>query len=268
MTNTLIIALNSAHRFAGSTRGILFLVIYGIFWYQVFTRLYSGVATIAADEATAETVGSVLAWFDLDQLITLFSHYPATLVAYFYIALSVMPLFAIWAANDQTAGDLDTRYIRFLLPRAARREIYAGRFIGTLFCFAVVQTLVTLSAITVSIQVDQKTIQDVLQYGLAINSLLILYALAFVTLMSLMTAATASTAIATLVAFSSYALIISIVPVLEVRYPQFQYLIYLLPGAFKSALLGTGVAIAVGGLLLQSTCYLLLGSLVFVKRDV
>lgn len=267
---TIALVQNDLNRSLTSTRGILFLVFYGIFWFWMLKNLSDGGAVALSNPENNSALGVIFSWLGLsDNFLGLFLQHPPTLVAYFYLALSSMPLFALWASSDQTAGDLDTRFIRFLTPRVGRPEIYIGRFMGTTIFFCGCISLVTAVAVLISLSIDPSQPAEVLAYGLKIECLLCLYALPFIALMSFFTVATGSPGIAALSGIGSYAVLVTSVPLLALNAPNAEVVLYLVPSVFKTALITLdGIATAMIGLLIQSLAYFLLGWVIFKKRDI
>src|SRR5205085_2048359 len=78
---------------------------------------------------------------------------PAALAAYVVIATMLTPLFAILASCDQTATDLGTRHIRFLIPRVGRAEIFVSRLVAAAIVIGVAQLLAGIAATIVALVV-------------------------------------------------------------------------------------------------------------------
>lgn len=268
---TLAIFRNDIHRALTSARGILFLVFFGIFWFWVLGNLLDGDAATLADPEDNRNIATVLSWLGLERdYLRLFLEYPPTLVAFFYVALTSMPLFALWVASDQTAGDIDSKFIRFLTPRAGRIEIYLGRFAGTAIFFCLCLALISAAALLTSLLIDPESDRGAFMFTAEILPLLCIYALPFVALMSLLTAVIGSSGIAGLVGIGGYAIFLAMTSFLVLVYPEVELISYLAPSAFKGALLSfdRGLAGAIGGLFIQSAVYLAIGLVVFQRRDI
>jgi ABC-type transport system involved in multi-copper enzyme maturation permease subunit len=70
-----------------------------------------------------------------DQLDYLTQDHPAVVSAILVLLFLVTPLLACLGGFNQTAGDIGTRGLRFLLIRTERPNIFLGRFLGT-FAFS------------------------------------------------------------------------------------------------------------------------------------
>lgn len=60
----------------------------------------------------------------------LLEHHPPVLVALFALDLFLMPLLCTLLAYDQTATDIETKHVRYLLVRSDRASIYLGKTLG------------------------------------------------------------------------------------------------------------------------------------------
>ena len=60
----------------------------------------------------------------------LLSKHPPVLVALFALVILMMPLVTLTLAYDQTATDIETRHVRYLLFRSDRVSIYLGKSLG------------------------------------------------------------------------------------------------------------------------------------------
>lgn len=62
----------------------------------------------------------------------LLDEHPPVLVALFALVMTLMPFLCLTLAYDQTATDIETRHVRYLLFRADRLSIYLGKSLGAL----------------------------------------------------------------------------------------------------------------------------------------
>lgn len=248
-----------------SAKGLLFLVFYAIFWFWILWKLANGMANWLAEPQGANLASLLL---DPELVRSLFLEHPPTLSVYFLIALAAVPGFVIWGAADQTASDLDTRYLRFLIPRCGRLEVYLGRFLGATLFIATAELLTGIAATVISLSVDGH--DGIIAYSLWVNGAILLYSLPFIALMAWLSAWTASAGLAALLGFSAYSVITAAAAFLAIRWPQAESLAYLLPNAFKASLLSSDTGqplLAAVALTAYGLVYLALGWLIFWKRD-
>jgi ABC-type transport system involved in multi-copper enzyme maturation permease subunit len=250
-----------------STRGVLLLVFHGLFWVWAFTRLAGGGANVL----TGPEAGMVASWLlGDDELLRLFRENSPTMSAYFVIALSTTPIFATLAGCDQTASDLASKHLRFLIPRTGRGSIYLARFCGAAALLVAVQLLATIVAVFVAVMADSTSTGAVVGFALRVGLALVVYSVAWVALLAPLTAAIPSPATVALTALGVYAVLAIIVATVQSRWPWASGLLYLTPGGAKAHLLDPDLGpsfAAAAGLALQSAVYLALGWKIFRERD-
>ena len=194
-----------------SARGLLFLTFFALFWGWVFSRLAGGAA-----ENLGSIQNSMLLSLVFDaRVVQLIQERPPSLAAYFVIATLLTPLFAMLGSCDQTASDLGTRHIRFLIPRVGRAEIFIARFTGSAVLVASAQLLAGVAATIVTLIASSGDAGGIITFGAQVTVILIVYSLPFVALMSFVSAAMASVGLALLVGLAGYAIlaiIVSVVP--------------------------------------------------------
>ena len=251
-----------------SARGLLFLVFFGLFWSWVLWKLSGG---LAAQLGTAQA-GFFVTWLFDSNVARLLQERPATLAAYLVVATMLTPLFAMLASCDQTATDLGTRHIRFLIPRVGRAEIFIARLVGAAIIMSLAQLLAGIAATIVAIVVHgggETSTAAIVGYGAQVTGFLIVYSLPIVALMSLVSAAMASVGLALLVGLGGYA-ILGVTPGLMLTGTVGTVASFLMPGGLKPYLLqpelGPALA-ACAGALAYVALYVFLGWQVFRTRD-
>src|SRR5262245_9700972 len=251
-----------------SARGLLFLVFFGLVWGWVFSRLAGGLA-----KWLLTFQGSLLVFQVFDSKVMQLLHdRPATLAAYFVAAATLTPFFAMLGACDQTASDLGTRHIRFLIPRVGRAEIFVARLIGAAIFVGLAQLLAGVAATIIAIVVHSGEIAtgEIIAYGARVTSLLVIYSLPMVALMSLVSAGMASVGLALLVGLGGYAILGPALSLLPLEGAAETVVSFLVPGGLKPYLLQPelGPALAAGaGALAYAALYAFLGWRVFRARD-
>jgi hypothetical protein len=249
-----------------SARGLLFLVFFGLVWGWVLSRLAGGLA-----RWLLTFQGSLLVSQLFDSSVTqLLQDRPATLAAYLVVGATLAPLFAMLGACDQTATDLGTRHIRFLIPRVGRAEIFIARLIGAAIVVGLAQLLAGIAATIIALVVHGGEIAtgEIIGYGAQVTALLMIYSLPIVALMSLVSAAMASVALTLLVGLGGYALLVLATVPLEGTAATLVG--FLVPSGLKPYLLQpeVGPALAAGAAALAyAALYMFLGWQVFRRRD-
>lgn len=267
ISHSLLLAKQGLQRSLLSASGILFLVFYGIIWYVFF----SNAATEKLNSLGDPEAYSFMSLFaHSSTLDSLFVNNSPFLSVFYIVILFVTPGFVMWGAGDQTSKDISSKYMRFLMPRTGRFEIYIGRFLGAVAFTFIIQISICLIALIIALSISH-TDQNVVMYSLRIMIGIMAYTVAFVAFMSFLTALTGSTAIAVLTAITSYAVLITISDLLSKRFPYLEVVGWLVPSALKEHILVGNTQqylIAIGGLFIYSAVFLVLGWLVFRSRDI
>ena len=243
-------------------------MFFGLFWAWVFSKLVGGIAA-----SLGSLQGNIVVSYLFDANVgRLFQERPSTLAAYLVLATTLTPLFGMLAACDQTATDLGTRRIRFLIPRVGRAEIFVARLLGSAILVSCAQLLgaaATIVAVVVHGGDDVST-AAIVGYGAQATAFLILYSLPIVALMSLVSAAMASVGLALLVGLGGYALLSVALSLLPLTGTVATIASFLLPSGLKPYLLQPeiGPALAASaGTLAYVALYAFLGWQVFRTRD-
>ncbi len=263
-----VLTQHALSRSFASANGVLFLVLYGLVWFMVFR----GMASEHINELgnpQGNWLVSLITSSELAQV--LFIQNPPSLGFFFIIALFLTPGFVMWGAGDQTASDINNRYLRFLIPRCGRFEIYVGRFLGAMIFTLIVQGVITGIAILIALTVDNSPSSEIISYGMLIMMVMLMYTVPFVALMSAMAAITGSVTIGIMSAMAGYAVLVTITSILAIRYEFLEYFGWLFPSGMKTLLMTGGMGTILMCMILlvgYTLIYLIAGWYVFRKRDI
>lgn len=249
-----------------SARGLLFLTMVVVVWGWIFAQLAKGFAEHAHDPQ----VGMLMSFFLDSATTSLLQDRPATLSVFFIVAMGLTPLIAIIGACDQTAGDLATKHLRFLIPRVGRNEIFFARFVGAAILVTSTQLLAAVGGTLVQLKVGGYETSVVLAFGAQIAAALVLYSLAFVALTSIVCAGLGSVGLALITALGGYVMLVAIASFVSMSVPAAAYVAWLLPTGAKSQLMQSETStllIGLGALVAYAGAYLALGRYVFQRRD-
>lgn len=263
-----IIARQDLASSLGNARALLFLVFFALFWFWILWKMSDANLSRLASQQSINFIGLFM---DKEHARHLFLDYPAYLSVYFLVALTTLPFFTMIAACDQTASDVNNRYIRFLLPRINRSELYMGRYIGTASLLILCYTIVTFAAAIVSGHLDSVQNSELFAYTIRIWITLICYSLAFTSMMAMVSAVSASVAVSLLLGIGGYFgfLFMLFIVRLQSRNAS-EYLSYLLPSGVKPWLTSpdnTTVTLALLGMLAYAIVFYILGWWRFIKKD-
>jgi len=249
-----------------STRGVLFLIIYGTLWFWLLWKLSGG---WAANLATEQGIAFMSWLFDPVLARELFAEQAPTLSLFFLLFMALIPVFTLWGAGDQTATDIGTRHLRFLIPRCGRNEIYLGRFIGSLLFMTLVHAVIVGVGVAVALMTD--THAGTVAYGARILLVTFLYTLPYIALMSLYGAMLGSAAAAILTAIATYTVVAIAGSLMAMHWKEAEYIGYLFPSPMKGDLLtghGTSFTLALAALVAYAAAYFALGWYIFQRRDI
>ncbi len=252
-----------------SPRGILFLVFFAVFWLWIFSKF----GQIDTQWLKDPNSSFMLSWlFDHKTAQALFTDRHPGFSVFYLIAINTAPFFVLFAASDQTANDIGSKYLRFLLPRCNRGEIYLGRFLGCVLLVWAAYFIVSIIALFWVVLVNGADFGSVFIDWMWVVLSLSLYVLPFIALMSLCSALVGSAGLSALLGLGFYFIITVIVSVLGFQSGQLADIVALiLPNATKSWLLQFN-----GWLLLKaaivSVIYIViygwLGWWLFSRRDI
>lgn len=250
-------------------KGLVYLVPFAFFWTWLLQRLYYD--GLGHWLQSSRGIAFAAYWLGTETARWMFRLAPPSLSAFFVAALAVAPLFAMLGACDQLASDLGRGYLRFLVPRCGRLEIYLARLLSACCLISGATLVAGLLAMAVAGLVDGRAPGEILAYGLRVNLVLLLYNLPFIAIMSLVSAAVASAPAALLSGTGGYALVLALVYLVTARWPEAAAVRYLLPGALKDLLLAEDVrwsVVAALALLLYAALFAIAGWHVFRRRDI
>jgi len=256
--------------------GQLFLIFFALFWFWFLWQSSSGIASAFAGKNGQSDEAWFISWifsllFDGDQQV-LFVEHPPTLSFYYVIAISSMPLFVLLAASNQTASDIGSQYLRFIIPRCTRMEIYVARFIGVSIIVNCSYLLITIAAAILSAAIDPDiTLISLLGYALQISLSILFYSLPFIAFMALCSASLGSASLSALVGTTIYSILTLSISFVVFRWPDAAIASYIVPSVAKplhlsldfSDLIQSGIFSIV-----FIVFYAGLGWRVFSKRDI
>lgn len=252
-----------------SARGLLFLVFFAVFWLWVLWKLSNGNArALASPEA-----GMIMSWFiDPSVASSLFVNRAPTFSAFFYLAMSTVPMFVLLASSDQTANDIGSKYLRFLTPRCNRIEIFVGRFLGSVILIGAAYIMVTVAAALLSMAVDDKGVSRVMADMPLVLISLVIYVIPFVALMSLCSVIVGSAGLSALMGISVYVVVLVLISVVRIKSPDFAHaLAYIIPNSTKLQYLQLSWSKMISASLFMPAYVLVYGFLgwtIFSKRDI
>jgi ABC-type transport system involved in multi-copper enzyme maturation permease subunit len=168
----------------------------------------------------------------------LLAEHPPILVALFGLVLGLMPLLSIILAYDQTATDIETRHVRYLLFRSDRVSIYLGKALGAQLIVAIAIAIVLLVfGVFLGMRTDAiEGFEGVVYLG-RIWVTAVLYAIPFVALLGLISALIGRARRSLTVAFFYWFSVVVLAGLLSMAHESLAHLSYLFPSVGRFNLL-------------------------------
>jgi hypothetical protein len=202
---------------------------------------------------------------------TLFANHHPALLAFFCMALMMTPMLAMLASFDQTATEIRTRHMRFVLLRTDRDSVYVGKAIGTLafvaICLFFAVSFVGLLLLTTESGLGGAT---GLMYLFRIWFSLVIFHIPFIALMALTNVATAHPYAALTLGVVLQFAVWAVSGIGSLITPGLANLQMLFPTAMKYKLVSDSTAdmsMAMVHQVLLAAFFFMLGWLIFRKRD-
>jgi ABC-type transport system involved in multi-copper enzyme maturation permease subunit len=196
---------------------------------------------------------------------------PALLSAIFLVLLFGVPLLVPLGAFNQTAGDIGSRGIRYLLLRTERPNIFLGRFLATaLFTTVVLGFAVATIALYLGFKLRIYGGWEIATWSLYGFVALAVLAVPYVALCSWISGAGESALLSLVVCVLVIGGVLLLAGIGGFYWEPARYLRWLLPWGVQNRLLSPtllGSALAVAACGAYTACFLYLGNRHFARRD-
>lgn len=260
----LILSLFDLRHSILKTKGLLFLVPFGLYWISMFKLLKDGGAEFVLSQQ-GMVVSTLLLTPELSEV--LFASKPAVLSICLLLGLTTIPFMTMLAANNQLASDAGHGSIRYLLTRCSRTELFISRFMACVYLVGLAFIVMLSYGCFLSLEIDQFSLAETVNYGLMIASILIIYALPIIAFMSIFSAFFSSTLGSLLWGSVCFFLLMVIRYLYKGDLPQLEYI---LPNIYKSDLLMVNspeLTTALLYLIIYTAVYALVGWFIFKRRN-
>jgi len=196
---------------------------------------------------------------------------PALISLFLVLLIIFLPFLAALGGFNQTAGDIGSRGLRYLLLRTERANIYLGRLIGTyLFTLAVITVIILVVGLYVIIKVKFYPAGDVVLWMLQGWFACALFALPWIALYAWISASIPMSFLSLLVAAGGLVFWVILVAVMRGKVDEAGYAIYATPWGFKWWLLDPSAGKMVAGIAVMlafTGLFTFLGLRTFHRRD-
>lgn len=207
-----------------------------------------------------------------EQSVFFLAEKPALISLFLILLFAFLPFLAFLSGFNQTAGDIGSRGLRYLLLRTERSNVYLGRLIGTyLFTVAVITVIMVVVGLYIIVKVKFYGTADValwLGRGWLAAALLVMPWIAFSAWIS---AAIPVPFLSLLVSQGGLAFWVVLVAIMRGKLDELGYAAYATPWGYKWWLLDPSLGKMFGGMIamLAFTALLtFLGLRTFHRRDV
>ena len=196
-------------RLLRSPAGAVFLAFYFILFTWLMMQLHAigeklsdkvGTALDATGDQGRKVVSDAIGWVvevEGSQILELVSEHPPLLLLFFALVLGFTPVAALLASVDQTASDIGSRHLRFVLLRVDRKTLYVGKTIAAWVFYSAALAIVCVMALGVTLSVGGD-VGEAFLYTVRIWLTGVLYALPFVCFAGFASALTGHAALAAL----------------------------------------------------------------------
>lgn len=267
-----------------SAPGVLFLVFFSCFYLWLGIKMAGWREQLALlDDVSLLFAGeghplvAMLVWatkLPPETLAELFQTHPPVMLLVFAMTLMLVPGMTLVLGMDQTASEIQTKHVRYLLMRTDRTSLYVGKSLSVFVVWIAAMTVGTLVLTAVVLIADLAGTAGtgaVLAYSVRIWLTGIVFGLPFVALAGLAAALTGHPFIASVVTFGSWIFIWLASSLMSSLSEHFDKLAYAFPTALKFRLMSdsTGdIALALTHQLGLAVVFFAAGLTLFRRRAV
>jgi hypothetical protein len=246
-------------------KGLAFLIPFSLFWYSMLRLLNEGGSEFLSSIEGLMLISKLTSLEIAQELLVL---HPPILSMFLLTALTVTPMFVILGANNQLAADASSGSFRYLLSRCTRLEIFISRFLSAYFLIAMGIVFACLASTLISMDNDNRELNETITYALHSLSLVLLYTLPYVAFMSIISAFMSSALGTIIMGFCTYLMTFAFIIYMHNDIPSIRYL---LPNTFKNdliAIASNDSVIAIPGIIAMTIIYLCIAWIIFRKRNI
>lgn len=214
----------------------------------------------------------VIAGTSPEQAQYLLHEKPALISLFLILLIWFLPFLVNLSSFNQTAGDIGSRGLRYLLLRTERGNVFLGRLLGTyVFTLIVVTIVIALVGLYVIVKVDVYPAGDVIAWLARGWFACALYALPWVALCAWISAGIAMPFVSLVVVEVGLAFWTIFISILRGKAEELGYLAYVTPWGYKWWLLDASIgrwALGAVVMLAFTALFTMVGLRTFDRRDV
>jgi len=242
---------------------LLLFALFAIFWLWIFALIIEG--SESQHFIDNDVVNLVLSMFDDEFVAPFFLERPQVLSVIFLLAMHLLPLMTMVAASDQTASDVNSGFVRLLVCRCGRLEVYLAKLFSVILTLAFMWFSIISITVVISLFIDGKSLLETIGYALKIFASLFLYAMPIAAMMAFWSSLLASTLLSMLFGITVYSLITAVILMTDSGPGKF-----LLPSSFRDELLSFEPGpflLGILAMILYTTVFAGAGYAIFRKRS-
>lgn len=248
-----------------SRSGIIALIAFIMVWSIILIYPVKEAASIIMQPSFKEFIAAVFGPTTLDQL---FNWKVAEFAVFWVAALYLFPLFSIFISADQFSSDKQRGTLRFISLRVSRNSLFLGRFIGQVLIQSMLILLTLVAAIALIMSRDSNLLLPAFNTAMFIFANVLIVVLPYIAMMALLSIIANSARQASIFAVILWIIVSLIITLVNVQFPGFDTISYLLPGSQLSDMVNTQglAAFAYTPIpLLQTVAILLIGRMVMQR---
>lgn len=248
-----------------SRSGIIALIAFIMVWSIILIYPVKEAASIIMQPSFKEFMAAVFGPTTLDQL---FNWKVAEFAVFWVAALYLFPLFSIFISADQFSSDKQRGTLRFISLRVSRNSLFLGRFIGQVLIQSLLIILTLIAAIALIMSRDSSLLLPAINTAMIIFASVLIVVLPYIAMMTLLSIIANSARQASIFAVILWIIVSLIITLVNVQFPGFDVVSYLLPGSQLSDMVNTQGLAAFAYIpipLLQTVAILIIGRMVMQR---
>jgi len=207
--------------------GLIALATFCAVWFVLLYYMVSSATEIIFSDGFKMVASTLFGALGLSALLK----WPvAEFAIYWLVAVYSFPLFALFAASDQTCSDKARGTLRFITLRATRSEILLGRFLGQYIIIAILIFLTLVACVVLA------TIRDAVLFLPSIKQAAVLFLelsiiiTPFIALMSFLNSLLSSAKMSIVISILFYTVCALLIAYVQFQFNSGEFLNYIFPG--------------------------------------
>jgi Cu-processing system permease protein len=207
--------------------GLIALATFCAVWFVLLYYLISSATEIIFSDGFKVVASSLFGALGLSALL---KWEVAEFAIYWLVAVYSFPLFALFAASDQTCSDKARGTLRFITLRATRREILLGRFLGQYLIITILVFLTLVACVVLATARDAALFVPSIKQAVVLFVELSIIIAPFIALMSFLNSLLSSAKMSIVVSILFYTVGALLIGFIQFQFNSGEFLNYIFPG--------------------------------------